>query len=265
MSRSNRTGFTLMELLVVLAIIAIMIGLLLPAVRTVRGANFRTQCANNFKCIMIGSNGYADTHPPSATSKGQFPTGCSGPGATSVERLSWMVEILPYLEEQRIYQEFDLQAGYAANRPAAQTPIKRFICLNMNEDDFSKPITHYVAMSGIGRDTAEQAEHMLGNGFMGYDRLTMFRDITDGTSNTIAVMETRSRIGPWAQGGGSTLRGFEPTNVPIIGENRPFGGHESGMNVAMADGSVRFVISSIDPQIIAHAITIADNDPADFD
>ena len=100
---------------------------------------------------------------------------------------------------------------------------------------------------------------------MGYDRLTSLAMIKDGTSNTIALMETRSGLGPWARGGSSTLRGFDPADVPLHGDQRPFGGHQGGMNAAMADGSVRFIRSSIDPKKLAAAITIAGGEPVDLD
>ena len=100
---------------------------------------------------------------------------------------------------------------------------------------------------------------------MGYDRLTSVAMIQDGTSNTIALMETRFGLGPWARGGSSTLRGFDPADVPLYGEQRPFGGHSGGMHAAMADGSVRFIRSSIEPQKLAAAITIAGGEPFDLD
>jgi prepilin-type processing-associated H-X9-DG protein len=120
-------------------------------------------------------------------------------------------------------------------------------------------------MSGIGHDAAEQPAGAGGNGFMGYDRLTSVKMITDGTSNTIALMETRVGLGPWARGGASTLRGFDPADLPLHGDNRPFGGHSYGMNAAMADGSVRFLSSSIDAKRFAAAITIAGGEPVDLD
>jgi prepilin-type processing-associated H-X9-DG protein len=122
-------------------------------------------------------------------------------------------------------------------------------------------LTNYVAMSGIGLDAATQPAGASGNGFMGYDRLTSWSLIKDGTSNTIALMETRSGLGPWARGGSSTLRGFDPEDVPLHGDGRPFGGHPKGMNAAMADGSLRFISSSIDPSILAAAITIDGGEP----
>jgi len=126
-------------------------------------------------------------------------------------------------------------------------------------------VTDYVAMSGIGHDAAKQPAGAAGNGFMGYDRLTSMTMIKDGTSNTIALMETRFGLGSWARGGASTLRGFDPADVPLHGDQRPFGGHSGGMLAAMADGSVRFLPSSIDPKKLAAAITIDGGELVDLD
>jgi prepilin-type processing-associated H-X9-DG protein len=119
-------------------------------------------------------------------------------------------------------------------------------------------------MAGIGPSAAAQPADTPGNGFMGYDRLTSLATIKDGAANTIALMETRSGLGPWARGGASNLRGFDPADVPWHGDDRPFGGHPGGMNAAFADGSVRFIRASIDPKNLAAAITIAGDEPIDL-
>src|SRR5439155_5318007 len=98
------------------------------------------------------------------------------------------------------------------------------------------------------RDAAGQPAGAAGNGFMGYDRLTSSAMIQDGLSNTIALMETRAGLGPWARGGASNVRGFDPADVPLHGDRRPFGGHPAVMQTAMADGSVRRIPVSIEPQ-----------------
>ena len=90
------------------------------------------------------------------------------------------------------------------------------------------------AMFSIGQNAAVQPARVAGNGFMGFDRLTSYKMITDGTSNTIALMETRLNLGPWARGGPSTLRGFDPTDLAWQSDHPPFGGHDKGMNAAMA-------------------------------
>ena len=281
MSRSPRNGLTLIELLVVIAIIAILIGLLLPATRRVREAAARTQCTNNLKQLMLAMHGFVGMGAPApkgntdSPAKGLFPLGCTGAGNTPEERLSWMVALLPYLEQAPLYQQFDMKKGYADNGPAGQTRVNTFLCPESKEAATLNAVTNYIAMSGIGQDAARRPTGAAGNGFMGYDRLTSMTTIKDGASNTIALMETHFGLGPWARGGSSTLRGFDPADLPLFGHDRPFGGHAAdkrlfggqpaGMNAAMVDGSVRFLRSSIDPQRLAAAITVAGGEPVDLD
>lgn len=224
---------------------------------------------------MIAMHGYADGHsvaePPASQTDRRtvnlFPAGCEGPDGPPEERLSWMVALLPYLEQDWLYRRFDMKAGYAGNLTSAQTNLSifPFQCPEANQPR-SDATTHYVALAGLGADAASRPVGADGNGFMGYDRPTSAADIRDGLANTIALMETRLALGPWARGGTSTLRGFDPTDVPWYGEGRPFGGHNGGINVAMADGSVKFVRSGIDPKQLAAAITIAGGEkPVDLD
>jgi prepilin-type processing-associated H-X9-DG protein len=271
MCQSRRGGLTLIEVLVIVAIIAILVALLVPSTRRVREAAAIEQCKNNLKQVMLGLHSYADNGRPAASdSPGNlnaaagkcFPPGCMGPGTNPEERLSWMVVVLPYVDQGPLFTQFDTAKGYAANLEPAQTSLPVLFCPSSTEA--RNTVTHYIAMAGVGLDSPGRPVNAQGNGFMGYDRLTSLSMIKDGAAHTIALMETRSDLGPWARGGTSTVRGFDPA-AALVGANPPFGGHDDRMNVAMADGSVRTIRTSIESGKLTAAITIAGGDQADLD
>lgn len=264
MSTTKRHGLKLVEVLVIVAVCLILIGLLLPATRRVRDAASRMQCANNLKQIGLGLHSYHDVHSSAAfqsneieerENTGFFPTGCVGVGDSPERRLSWMVSLLPYLEQDQLYKQLKLDEGYQGNLSHTQQQIRTFLCSPSTKD--TDPITHYVAMAGIGLDAAERPAGAPGNGFMGFDRVTNMDSIKDGTSNTVAIMETRRDLGPWAQGGMATLRGFDPDGENWEGDGNGYHQQIIGLNCAMADGSVRFRNFPIPTREFAAAITIA--------
>src|SRR5262249_16385410 len=159
--------------------------------RRVREPAERVQCLNNLKQLMLATHSFESTggpapypatgHPDSPAER-LFPPGCFGPGTTPEERLSWMAMVLPHMEQDSLYRQFDLEKGYAGNLPAGQTRIKAFLCPASREASTIDAVTHYVAMSGIGHDSARQPAGAAGNGFIGYDRLTSVAMIKDGAS-----------------------------------------------------------------------------------
>ena len=124
-SAAKRAGFTLVELLVVIAVIGILIGLLMPAVQKAREAANRISCANNLKQISLAMHHYHldfGKLPPRARLVGPSDAN-NGAGAT------WSVLILPYLEQDNLYNQWDLaRRYYDQNDVARRTPVRIYFC-----------------------------------------------------------------------------------------------------------------------------------------
>ncbi|ADG66013.1 protein of unknown function DUF1559 [Planctopirus limnophila DSM 3776] len=207
MSRRRR-GFTLIELLVVIAIIAILIALLLPAVQQAREAARRTQCRNNLKQLGLALHNYHDVFGTFVYRKG----GTGAYGATPQQnsgRRSGLVSLLPYIDQSPLYNR--IEAGdlagtsYGGTAVAPGGPhgwaswstwnvsIPGFQCPS---DAYATPVSTHNYMFSVG-DTIQDpnntgtSNHDLQNvnGLFANRRCLGVRDITDGTSNTIAMSE----------------------------------------------------------------------------
>ncbi|HEV2948299.1 MAG TPA: DUF1559 domain-containing protein [Gemmataceae bacterium] len=242
--------------LVVLALIMIVVGcLIIPAVEKVRESANRMHCTNNMKQIGLSLLNYHDTFgyfPPAGKPKTSLP---------AEQRLGWLYLVVPFVESSSLYREFTPEKAWDAdeNRFTALNPY--FICQCPSYRDRppdSKFIpTHYLGISGIGRDAATFSLEHPDAGFFGYERKIRQKDIKNGLPNTLAVVETAWGTGAWTAAPDS-IRCLDPAWSPYLGVPKQFGGnHPKGANVLLADGSVRFLDSSFDPQVFEGMSKIA--------
>jgi hypothetical protein len=263
MSRTIRHGLTKIEVLAVIAVVGLVVGMLLPAQRRIRGSSDRMRCVNNLKIIMLGIHAYESTTPSTVSPGGGsstdsiYPTGCMAGNGPPEERLSWMVAILPFIEENNLYEKLDLAAGTGGNQHHLKRRIGIYQCPSAGGLPGSESGTTYAAMSGVDFNSAHQPKGTVGNGFMGYSRITNEYDICDGSSNTIAILETNDRIAPWAHGGPATVQSLAPGMIHTDQPGRRFGRHSTTIPAAYADGTVRNVHARTEPAIFAAAVTIA--------
>ncbi len=224
------------------------IALLLPAVQAAREAARRTQSKNNLKQIALALHNYHDA-------KGSFPAGTHPNADLKPDmRLSWLTEILPYvLEFRSLSTRSDPTSKRAwddpANRTVAEKPLMLFVNPSLGEQKANGfPVTEYVGMAGVGADGPTLPVTSPRAGVFAYDRVTRLQDITDGTSNTIMTSEANKELGSWTAGGRPTIRAL--TKKPYIDGPDGLGGqHEGGICLfGLADGSVRFVSKSVDPE-----------------
>lgn len=286
----RRSGFTLVELLVVIAIIGVLVALLLPAVQAAREAANRSSCSNNLKQIGIALHNYHDTHK-------KLP-----PGAIAVNAVSWQTHLLPFIEQQGLHDAIGTTGAFnttdgtssetggwstiaamttTGNPPLAKTPLSGYVCpsdvggaINTRLGGFAK--SNYVGVfSAYYNATNPTATNANG----GTDRQATFfdnsdtglKDIVDGTSQTIIVIErrfTKSGTGPvaslwtgWHNSGspaiGGSIRQFQirmrmeresnDTDYILNGNTvyNPSSYHTGGVQALRGDASVAFVTETI--------------------
>ena len=192
MRTNSKRGFTLIELLVVIAIIAVLIALLLPAVQAAREAARRAQCVNNLKQIGLGMHNYH-------SSQDRFPLGsaCSGFGAT-VGCASWnghsaQALMLGYMEQTQIYNAINFShtsvdccgnVGTNVNSTALYTKLNFYLCPS-DANAGNVNLSSYHGSTG----TNSQSYAGITTGVFSFSSTYGLRDITDGSSNTIAFGE----------------------------------------------------------------------------
>lgn len=276
-----------------IAIIAVLIGLLLPAVQKVREAAARLKCGNNLKQIALATANYE-------TANGVLP-----PGGTRFSHLGLLPYLLPYVEQDNVYRQIDpvklsgaLTAPwsqFAAQEPlpttvvAAQARIGTFTCPSDDPDSVtdmqelrfqvhshvfssSRPANVHPALLSAGRGSylgnAGVDSALLTRGPYFVDSRTPLLAITDGTSNTLGFGEylgsrrfgPRTSVAPWMGMGSFITRfGLDETSASDFAASAMFSGkHTGGVQFAFCDGSVRALRREIPLATLHHLSGMAD-------
>jgi prepilin-type processing-associated H-X9-DG protein len=202
----------------------VLVALLLPAVQAAREAARRAQCSNNLKQIALAFHNYHDSY-------GTFPPAYI-PDESGRPMHSWRVLILPFLEQQALYNmyNFDEPWDSPANAIVTATAIPVFQC--PSDPGSGSASTNYMVITGPGTV------------FEGSQAAPM-SEIRDGTSNTLLVVEVSGTNTGWAE-----PVDLDASNLTLPfarGSNSPGSYHPGGINAAMCDGAVQFLPDAIDP------------------
>jgi prepilin-type processing-associated H-X9-DG protein/prepilin-type N-terminal cleavage/methylation domain-containing protein len=275
--QNRKTGFTLVELLVVMTILSLLLGLLLPALQRAREAANRIRCENNLKQIGLAMNACHDAQesfPPGYAASGPYLDGetDTAPG------WSWAAYLLPFIEQQNLSNAIDFAKPIVSSQGAAQTLINVYLCPSDIYpaapfeilDGFGNallpaaPASYAACVGGDESDTSAPA----GKGIFYRNSHTRLADITDGASNTVCAGDRSWSFaeGTWAgvTAGGTCRRG--PFNVNpgtgwgtgpqlvlvhcnLINTTTDTDGglddfssrHPGGANILFADGHVFFI------------------------
>ncbi len=195
---SRNLAFTLVELLVVVAIIGILIGLLLPAVQSVREATRRAACSNNLRQIALAGLNYESAHQ--TLPKNGYDTN----GWNAWERMSASYKILPYLDQANLFDQFTLDGSvsfYDTKSGPMNVRLSIFVCpsqsrsaVSFSEDYWGGPGSNYGWCSGSSPYTTwYTAEGM--NGIVNMNIENELKDCRDGLSNTVLLSELLSGTG----------------------------------------------------------------------
>jgi prepilin-type processing-associated H-X9-DG protein len=259
----------------------------LPFIMRSRVTSDRVGCMNHLR--ELGLFGVRHASPPGQPlppgPRDELPPGTfENPSVPPDQRMSWYVYTLNILDQGAPIPEakhrrpaglgdlltrFDPTGAWnsPANIELANYRLTTAICpAQVPETAPGSPwTTNYIANGGIGLDTPKLSIADAGPkaGAYRYDGPAPDSAIRDGLRQTAQIIETNTALGPWLQGGPSTLRGLDPAALPYLGKDRPFGGcHPGGAYVSMCDGSVQFITETIDPAVFRAMLTIAGG-PAD--
>jgi prepilin-type N-terminal cleavage/methylation domain-containing protein len=320
---ARRRGFTLIELLVVITIIGVLISLLLPAVQSAREAARRMQCSSNLKQIVLALHNYESTqrrYPPAGIGYGwcRF---SEEHGDQYITNANGLVFLLPYLEQQPLYDEFVLDEAFAnvmrgndtccapttsagtlsgdpmdnGNAAHSTLTLNVFRCTSDSGDPYLEETGIYAVAPSSGLRPVKTSydfsifrtlqcnlwsrQSPSRQRMFGENSSTRPRDVRDGLSNTVAFAETlmnvyNGRTAAWSYRAWA-MPGIDLGNNGInrwsIGNYKGRAGtlgdwgsagsmHPGGCQVALADGSSRFLVQQTDLIILERLAAMADGE-----
>lgn len=272
-------GFTLVELLVAIAVIGILVALLLPAVQGAREAARRVHCSSNLRQMGMAMLMYDEAYnslPPTTL------------GSHTESKGTAFVSILPYLEKPEIFDEWnmDLPASAPPNSEIIESAIPVYVCPSMPRVERSGlgEASSYALSTGSGyyryeRDNGAITEYMAERPVESREQQTRISLISglDGTSHTLLIGElsyglaivdgfTQWAIGYPFHSAGSTAGVFDATDAGPEGlDFRTWetfrSDHPDGVQFVLCDGHVRFIENAVDATILDNLASREDGNP----
>jgi prepilin-type N-terminal cleavage/methylation domain-containing protein len=270
----RRAAFTLVELLVVITIIAMLMGLLLPAVQGAREAGRRTTCTNNLFQLALAAvkSDEQSGFIPGWRNRSPRPSDTSG--TTFNNAVSWPVPLLPFMERNDVYKLF-VSAGTAA------TPISFLMCPSSPPDNANQPWLAYAGNCGSGI-SGNKWDGVMSDTTTSASR-TSFEDVAnaDGTPSTLLLSERCGRVTMafWNTSGfaavpspffsnanisvpGFGIAGSPPTKIvnSQVGAapgfwSQPSSNHPGGTVTAYCDGHTGFLKDTVAGQVYAQLLS----------
>ena len=246
---TSRRGFTVIELLVTVAVIGLLVALLLPSVNAARESARRAQCASRLRQVGLSLHGYHGLHRT-------FPAG-------SHNSWSWLTHILPQMDQQVLYEQYDFR------RLPFDEPNSEYLDANLPlvlcpSDPHSERIHSSSGLGGLQfAHTNYLGSLAVGSsrGMFPYDQGIRMSKVTDGTSKTLHVGERGvvfdgvNTHGWWTWGEATsiaTTQPFQPGGYDDPGAMVHWWSHHGGGgNFLLVDGAVRFLAYDIDANTFA--------------